>query len=287
MSYTALYRKFRPAEFGDVKGQDHIITTLQNQIKANRIGHAYLFCGTRGTGKTTLAKVIAHTTSAEFLQINATSAGKKDMEEVIAQAKNNQGMYGRKTILFIDEIHRFNKGQQDYLLPFVEDGTIILIGATTENPYFEVNGAFLSRSIIFELKSLSKEDIRTLILRAVNDREKGLGAYDAVIDAVGLDVVVNSVLPLVKMGGDVCVYGVMTKNPTFDLSKAPYNFDLHMHQWPTRSEEKAAMTTLAQWIEEGTLSASDFITHRFKIEEIEEAFAAVKRGEVLKCVLTF
>ena len=112
-------------------------------------------------------------------------------------------------------------------------------------------------------------------------------SYDAVIDAVGLDVVVNSVLPLVKMGGDVCVYGVMTKNPTFDLSKAPYNFDLHMHQWPTRSEEKAAMTTLAQWIEEGRLSASDFITHRFAIEEIEEAFAAVKRGEVLKCVLTF
>ena len=104
---------------------------------------------------------------------------------------------------------------------------------------------------------------------------------------MGLDVVVNSVLPLVKMGGDVCVYGVMTKNPTFDLSKAPYNFDLHMHPWPTRSEEKAAMTTLAQWIEEGRLSASDFITHRFKIEEIEEAFAAVKRGEVLKCVLTF
>ena len=112
-------------------------------------------------------------------------------------------------------------------------------------------------------------------------------SYDAVIDAVGLDAVVNSVLPLVKMGGDVCVYGVMTKNPTFDLSKAPYNFDLHMHQWPTRSEEKAAMTTLAQWIEEGKLSASDFITHRFTIEEIEEAFAAVKRGEVLKCVLTF
>ena len=112
-------------------------------------------------------------------------------------------------------------------------------------------------------------------------------AYDAVTDAVGLDAVVNSVLPLVKMGGDVCVYGVMTKNPTFDLSKAPYNFDLHMHQWPTRSEEKAAMNTLAQWIGEGKLSASDFITHRFTIEEIEEAFAAVKRGEVLKCVLTF
>lgn len=111
--------------------------------------------------------------------------------------------------------------------------------------------------------------------------------YDAVIDAVGLDVVVNSVLPLVKMGGDVCVYGVMTKNPTLNLAAAPYNFDLHMHQWPTRSEEKAAMTTLARWVEEGKLSASDFITHRFKIEQIEDAFAAVKRGEVLKCVLTF
>ena len=135
----------------------------------------------RSTGKTTLAKVIANTTSAEFLQINATSAGKKDMEDVIAQAKNNQGMYGKKTILFIDEIHRFNKGQQDYLLPFVEDGTVILIGATTENPYFEVNGALLSRSIIFELKNLSTEDIKTLILRAVNDKEKGMGAYDAVI----------------------------------------------------------------------------------------------------------
>ena len=159
---------------------------LYRAIKADKLSSIILY-GPPGTGKTTLAKVIAHTTSAEFLQINATSAGKKDMEEVIAQAKNNQGMYGRKTILFIDEIHRFNKGQQDYLLPFVEDGTIILIGATTENPYFEVNGALLSRSIIFELKSLSKEDIRTLILRAVNDREKGLGAYDAVIDDDALE----------------------------------------------------------------------------------------------------
>ena len=170
-------------------GQQHIIgkdKLLYRAIKADKLSSIILY-GPPGTGKTTLAKVIAHTTSAEFLQINATSAGKKDMEEVIAQAKNNQGMYGRKTILFIDEIHRFNKGQQDYLLPFVEDGTIILIGATTENPYFEVNGALLSRSIIFELKSLSKEDIRTLILRAVTDREKGLGAYNAVIDDDALE----------------------------------------------------------------------------------------------------
>ena len=143
--------------------------------------------GGPGTGKTTLAKVIANTTSAEFLQINATSAGKKDMEDVIAQAKNNQGMYGKKTILFIDEIHRFNKGQQDYLLPFVEDGTIILIGATTENPYFEVNAALISRSIIFELKSLEISEVKELILRAVNDKTKGMGNYKARIDEDALD----------------------------------------------------------------------------------------------------
>ena len=184
-----LASRLRPTTLDEMVGQQHIIgkdKLLYRAIKADKLSSIILY-GPPGTGKTTLAKVIAHTTSAEFLQISATSAGKKEMEEVIAQAKNNQGMYGRKTILVLDEIHRFNKGQQDYLLPFVEDGTIILIGATTENPYFEVNGALLSRSIIFELKSLSKEDIRTLILRAVNDREKGLGAYDAVIDDDALE----------------------------------------------------------------------------------------------------
>ena len=142
-----------------------------------------IFYGPPGTGKTTLARVIANTTSAQFTQINATVAGKKDMEEVVARAKETLGMYGKKTILFIDEIHRFNKGQQDYLLPFVEDGTIVLIGATTENPYFEVNGALISRSIIFELKPLNKEDIKELLRRAVEDEKKGMGAYGAVLDA--------------------------------------------------------------------------------------------------------
>ena len=141
-----------------------------------------IFYGPPGTGKTTLARVIANTTKGEFTQINATAAGKKDMEEVVAKAKDSLGMYGKRTILFVDEIHRFNKGQQDYLLPFVEDGTLILIGATTENPYFEVNGALLSRSVIFELKPLSPEDIKTLIHRAVYDQERGMGSYGAVID---------------------------------------------------------------------------------------------------------
>ena len=186
---SPLASRLRPTTLDEVVGQQHIVgkdKLLYRAIKADKLS-SIIFYGPPGTGKTTLAKVIANTTSAEFKQINATSAGKKDMEEVVQQAKNNQGMYGKKTILFIDEIHRFNKGQQDYLLPFVEDGTIILIGATTENPYFEVNSALLSRSIIFELKKLDKEDIKVLLLRAVNDREKGMGSFGAVIDDDALE----------------------------------------------------------------------------------------------------
>ena len=186
---SPLASRLRPTTLDEVVGQQHIVgkdKLLYRAIKADKLS-SIIFYGPPGTGKTTLAKVIANTTSAEFKQINATSAGKKDMEEVVQQAKNNQGMYGKKTILFIDEIHRFNKGQQDYLLPFVEDGTIILIGATTENPYFEVNSALLSRSIIFELKKLDKEDIKVLLLRAVNDREKGMGSFGAVIDEEALE----------------------------------------------------------------------------------------------------
>lgn len=186
---SPLASRLRPITLDEVVGQQHIVgkdKLLYRAIKADKLS-SIIFYGPPGTGKTTLAKVIANTTSAEFMQINATSAGKKDMEEVVAAAKNNQGMYGKKTILFIDEIHRFNKGQQDYLLPFVEDGTIILIGATTENPYFEVNPALLSRSVIFELKKLSTEDIRTLLLRAVNDTEKGMGSYHAQMDDDALE----------------------------------------------------------------------------------------------------
>ena len=179
-----LASRLRPTTLEEVVGQQHIIgkdKLLYRAIKADKLS-SVIFYGPPGTGKTTLAKVIANTTSAEFTQINATTAGKKDMEEVIAKAKEMQGMYRKKTILFVDEIHRFNKGQQDYLLPFVEDGTLVLIGATTENPYFEVNSALISRSIVFELKSLEKKDIDKLLLRAVSDTEKGMGAYGAVLD---------------------------------------------------------------------------------------------------------
>lgn len=180
-----LAARLRPETLEEVVGQQHIIgkdKLLYRAIKADKLG-SVIFYGPPGTGKTTLARVIANTTSAQFTQINATVAGKKDMEEVVARAKETLGMYGKKTILFIDEIHRFNKGQQDYLLPFVEDGTIVLIGATTENPYFEVNGALISRSIIFELEPLNKEDIKELLRRAVEDEKKGMGAYGAVLDA--------------------------------------------------------------------------------------------------------
>ena len=179
-----LASRLRPSSLEEVVGQEHIIgkdKLLYRAIQADKLS-SVIFYGPPGTGKTTLARVIANTTSAGFTQINATAAGKKDMEEVVKQAQQALGAYGRKTILFIDEIHRFNKGQQDYLLPFVEDGTVILVGATTENPYFEVNSALLSRSVIFELKALDKEAVLTLMKRAVSDTEKGMGNYGAVLE---------------------------------------------------------------------------------------------------------
>lgn len=186
---SPLAARLRPRTLDEVVGQEHIIgkdKLLYRAIKADKLS-SLIFYGPPGTGKTTLARVIANTTSSDFKQINATVAGKKDMEEVTNAAKDTLGMYGRKTILFIDEIHRFNKGQQDFLLPFVEDGTIILIGATTENPFFEVNGALISRSMIFELKPLTTEDVKTLVLRALNDDTRGLGAYGADISDEALE----------------------------------------------------------------------------------------------------
>lgn len=180
---SPLAKRMRPVKLEDVVGQEHIIgkdKLLYRAIKADKIS-SLIFYGPPGTGKTTLAMVIANTTKAEFRQLNATTAGKKDMESVVQEAKDKKLMYGKRTILFIDEIHRFNKSQQDYLLPFVEDGTVILIGATTENPYFEVNGALISRSHIFQLHPLSKENIKQLIHKAVYSDE-GMGAYSAVID---------------------------------------------------------------------------------------------------------
>lgn len=215
---SPLASRLRPSTLEEVVGQQHIIgkdKLLYRAIKADKLG-SVIFYGPPGTGKTTLARVIANTTSADFKQLNATVAGKKDMEEIVKEAKDSLGMYGKKTILFVDEIHRFNKGQQDYLLPFVEDGTLILIGATTENPYFEVNGALLSRSRVFELKSLERDDIRELIHRAVYDKDKGMGSYGAVIDEEAMDFLADVSNGDARAALNAVELGVMTtdRNPS-------------------------------------------------------------------------
>ena len=215
---SPLASRMRPVTLDEVVGQQHIIgkdKLLYRAIKADKLG-SVIFYGPPGTGKTTLAKVIANTTSAEFEQLNATTAGKKDMEEAVKRAKDRLGMYGKKTILFIDEIHRFNKGQQDYLLPFVEDGTVTLIGATTENPYFEVNNALLSRSRIFELKPLEKQDIRELILRAVTDEKRGMGGYHAEITDEAVRFLADVANGEARAALNAVELGVLTTEPSPD-----------------------------------------------------------------------
>lgn len=215
---SPLASRIRPETLDEVVGQQHIIgkdKLLYRAIQADKIS-SIIFYGPPGTGKTTLAKVIANTTQADFKQINATVAGKKDMEEVVTEAKNNMGMYGRRTILFVDEIHRFNKGQQDYLLPFVEDGTLTLIGATTENPYFEVNGALLSRSRIFELKPLEKDDIKQLIYRAVTDSERGMGTYRVKIEEDAADFLADTANGDARAALNAVELGVLTTERSED-----------------------------------------------------------------------
>lgn len=215
---SPLASRMRPTTLDEVVGQKHIIgkdKLLYRAIKADKLG-SVIFYGPPGTGKTTLAKVIANTTSAWFEQINATVAGKKDMEEIVKNAKDSIGMYGQKTILFVDEIHRFNKSQQDYLLPFVEDGTITLIGATTENPYFEVNNALLSRSRIFELKPLEKQDIRELVMRAVYDTEKGMGTYGADITDEAADFLADVANGDARAALNAVELGILTTDKSDD-----------------------------------------------------------------------
>ena len=215
---SPLASRLRPTTLDEIVGQEHILgkdKLLYRAIRADKLSSIILY-GPPGTGKTTIARVIAHTTKAAFTQINATVAGKKDMEQVVSDAKDRAGMYGKKTILFVDEIHRFNKGQQDYLLPFVEDGTVILIGATTENPYFEVNSALISRSIIFELKPLAPGDVRTLIHRAVYDTEKGMGAYNADITEEAEDFLADISNGDARLALNAVELGVLTTEPGDD-----------------------------------------------------------------------
>jgi len=184
-----LAHRMRPKALEDFEGQEHIVgkgTLLYRAIKADKLSSIVLY-GPPGTGKTTLAKIIANTTQANFKQLNATTAGVKDIKGVVEEAKTSLALSGARSILFIDEIHRFSKSQQDTLLPYVEDGTIVLIGATTENPYFEVNKALLSRSIIFQLKQLSQSNIKAILTKAIIDKENGLGNYDFNITDESLD----------------------------------------------------------------------------------------------------
>ena len=212
---SPLARRLRPKKLSDVVGQEHILgpgKLLTRAIEADRLSSVILY-GPPGTGKTTLAYVIANTTKADFKEINATTSGKKDMEEVVKEAKNTLGMYGRKTILFVDEIHRFNKAQQDFLLPYVEDGTVILIGATTENPYFEVNSALISRSTVFQLKPLSQENIETLVRRAVYDKEQGMGAYNAEISEEAVHFLADMAEGDARNALNAVEIGILTTEP--------------------------------------------------------------------------
>ena len=208
----------RPGTLEEFVGQEHIIgenKLLSRLIRADQL-QSLLFFGPPGTGKTSLAKLIANHTKAEFIQINATTAGKKDMEEAVSRAKENLGGYGRKTILFVDEIHRFNKAQQDYLLPYVEDGTVILIGATTENPYFEVNSALLSRSRLFELKPLSKEALSRLTDEALSDKKRGLGNFRTSLSEEGKEFLLENVSGDARVLLNTLELAVLSTNPDSD-----------------------------------------------------------------------
>ncbi len=175
--------RMSPQTLDEYAGQEHIIgegKMLRRMIEADRLSSIILF-GPPGVGKTALARVIANTTKSRFEQLNAVTAGVSDIKKIVSDASNPILSEGRKTVLFIDEIHRFNKLQQDALLPFVEDGTVVLIGATTENPFFEVNKALVSRSTVCQLKPLEAKDIVKVLKNALNDKERGFGSMDVKI----------------------------------------------------------------------------------------------------------
>ena len=210
-----LAARMRPTTLEEFVGQEHIVgkgKLLYRAIKSDRLS-SVVFYGPPGTGKTTLAKIIANTTKSKFRQINATTAGIKDIKETVEDAKADLGMYGTKTILFIDEIHRFNKSQQDALLPHVEDGTLVLIGATTENPYFEVKKALVSRSIVFELHQLEDKDIKKLLQRALTDVEKGMGAYHAEMDEDAMNFLANTANGDARTALNALELAVLTTDP--------------------------------------------------------------------------
>ena len=184
-----LAARMRPQSLAEFVGQQHFLgegKLLRRLLKADRLG-SVIFYGPPGTGKTTLARLLATESRSHYQQLNAVTSGVKELREVIEAARDRLAAAGQKTLLFVDEIHRFNKAQQDVLLPDVEDGSIVLVGATTQNPFFAINSALVSRSRIFQFQPLSNDDIKTLVRRALADRERGLGKEDVRLDDDALD----------------------------------------------------------------------------------------------------
>ncbi len=213
-----LSSRIRPTSLEDFAGQEDIVgknKLLYRAIKADKITSIILY-GPPGTGKTTLAKIIANTTKSDFVQLNATTSGIKDIKGIVEEAKSTLGLYGKKTILFVDEIHRFNKSQQDSLLPHVEDGIITLIGATTENPYFEVNKALVSRSTIFQLKKLQPNDIKKIVEKALTDKENGLGIYKTNMDEKAMEFLCNIAGGDGRVALNAIELAVLTTDPESD-----------------------------------------------------------------------
>ncbi|HEX7063798.1 MAG TPA: AAA family ATPase [Bacillales bacterium] len=210
-----LASRMRPRTLDEFTGQDHIIgegRLLRRSIEADQLS-AMIFFGPPGTGKTTLARIIANTTSAHFQQLNAVTSGVSDIRDITSEAKERLKIHENKTVLFIDEIHRFNKGQQDALLPFVEDGTIILIGATTESPMFEINPALLSRSRLFRFEPLTDDHIRDIIVKTIKDEERGFGSYQIDIDKEAVDHLVDVADGDARSALNAIELAVLTTNP--------------------------------------------------------------------------
>lgn len=267
-----LAARMRPRNFDEFVGQQDVVgpgTVLRRMIERDRLASLILW-GPPGVGKTTLARLIASHTSAAYVQISAVASGVAELRKIVAEASDRLGMHRRRTLLFIDEIHRFNRAQQDAILPYVEDGTIILVGATTENPSFEVNAPLLSRSRVVVLKPLDDSDIRTIVMTALNDAERGLGREQIAITDEALGLLVNlangdaraalntlevasaTIDPGDEIGVDTIRAAAQRRFAPYDKSgDAHYDTISALHKSMRDSDPDAALYWLARMLEGG------------------------------------